>query len=361
MLRPAALLALIALLLVAAPAAAQRCDINGGNVIGQNTERSDPGDEVQVAYVFGIGVGCPAFAVRVLLSEDRYPSTDDVAVGTDALPASGPQTNVSGSLTFAVPDVPRGGFRVLVVADPDDEIDEGFEENNVNFGRLTVGGFSGGPDLVIVQAELEDEMAAPGDRIEFEYGEQNQGGTDVGDVEVGFYLGLRNSGEVPPPLYLMGRETVGNVEAGETEEESEEVEVPSTVAPGVYGIEVWADDENAVAEFDETNNMFGLGPLTVTGPVSSEPGTEASGASLGVGPNPAAVAVAVQYQLAASSGVRLTVHDALGRVVAVVALGARGAGAHEASVDASAWAPGVYVVRLDTPEAAVSRTLTVAR
>ena len=355
-----AALALLALCLPTDARAQGQCDIDGRVVLSQTERRGDPGDPITVGYTYGISGGCPAFDVRVLVSTDRYPSSDDLVVGTETLPASGPQTNVGGAVTFAVPELPRGGYRILAVADPDDVVEEDGEGNNVNYGDLTVGGDAGGPDLVIVRTELEDEAAAPGERISFEYGVQNQGGTDVGDVEVEFFLVLRNAGP-DAPRYTLGRETVGNVEAGETEEESEEVAIPAGVPPGAYATGITADPDNEVEEFDETNNTAGPGFITITGAVSSEPGAEAPGVWLAAWPNPAAGALTVQYQLPAPGEPRITVHDALGREVVTAASGTRGAGEHEASVDTNGWTPGVYVVRLTAGDAVATRTVTIVR
>jgi hypothetical protein len=76
-------------------------------------------------------------------------------------------------------------------------------------------------------------------------------------------------------------------------------------------------------------------------------------------PNPAAGAVSLRYTLARSADARLEVFDALGRRVAVVAAGRLPAGAHGASLDASALRPGVYVVRLLADGEVAVRTLVV--
>ena len=78
-------------------------------------------------------------------------------------------------------------------------------------------------------------------------------------------------------------------------------------------------------------------------------------------PNPTTGRSVVRYDLAVAGPVRLTVHDLLGREVAVVAEGHRVAGAHRASLEASALAPGLYLLRLDAPDGAHTTRLTLAR
>ncbi|OZC02064.1 S8 family serine peptidase [Rubricoccus marinus] len=90
--------------------------------------------------------------------------------------------------------------------------------------------------------------------------------------------------------------------------------------------------------------------------------TPEAGFALGApSPNPARGMIRVPYALASSGEAEVSVVDALGREVAVLASGAHSAGSHEAALDASTLAPGVYVVRLSTPEASAVRRVTVVR
>lgn len=71
-------------------------------------------------------------------------------------------------------------------------------------------------------------------------------------------------------------------------------------------------------------------------------------------PNPFNPSTTLEYDLPARTHVTLTVHDALGRSVAVLADGVMDAGMHSASFDANALPGGMYVARL----AADGQTLT---
>ena len=76
-------------------------------------------------------------------------------------------------------------------------------------------------------------------------------------------------------------------------------------------------------------------------------------------PNPSSGRATVAFGLAAGGAARVSVYDALGREVAVLAEGALPAGRHEAAVpDLPA---GVYVVRVAVPEGVRTARLTVAR
>ena len=77
-------------------------------------------------------------------------------------------------------------------------------------------------------------------------------------------------------------------------------------------------------------------------------------------PNPSAGAATIPFALDRAGHARLSVYDALGREVAVLADGALGAGVHRVRFDPpGAWAAGTYFVRLET--ASGSRTQPVVR
>ena len=357
------LLALAALIAVpSASAQPQVCDIGGGFTVTQSTVRANPGDAVTLSYSFGNSgtIACPELAVGYYLSTDRDLSSDDILLGTGTLPATNPQTNAGSSGTVVVPEgTLRGGYRFLVVADYLDEVEELSEGNNINYGRLTVGGDLNGPNLVISASRLEDLTAVPGDRATVDYSVQNQGRAGTGDVIIGFYLIRRNTGP-PSQITFLGTETVGNVEAGETEDESEQFTLPSTLTPGRYNLIVEADYGNLIEESDETDNTLGSGILTITGGTAGESEPGASALSLVASPNPAGASVRLSYALAEARTVRLVVSDVLGREIALIE-GDRGTGIHAEALDTSAWAPGVYVARIIAGVETAVQTLTVAR
>ena len=94
------------------------------------------------------------------------------------------------------------------------------------------------------------------------------------------------------------------------------------------------------------------------GATSDEGGPD--GLAVRAWPNPAAGRATVSFGLADAGDVRAEVYDALGRRVAVVADGPYGVGRHDVAFDASALAPGAYVVRVSGAATGAVR-LTVAR
>ncbi|MEM1057424.1 MAG: T9SS type A sorting domain-containing protein [Bacteroidota bacterium] len=100
--------------------------------------------------------------------------------------------------------------------------------------------------------------------------------------------------------------------------------------------------------------------VTVTGAVDTDDGPPSPASlALDVYPNPSRGAMAFRFAVFEAETVRLTVHDALGRTVAVLTDGLLSAGEHETTTDDLA--PGVYVAVLEVGGERVTRRLTVVR
>ncbi|HLA64689.1 MAG TPA: T9SS type A sorting domain-containing protein, partial [Rhodothermales bacterium] len=80
-----------------------------------------------------------------------------------------------------------------------------------------------------------------------------------------------------------------------------------------------------------------------------------------VAPNPTASGTTVTFSLPESMPVRLTVYDVIGRRIATLAEGARGAGVHTVTWTAAGVPSGVYTVVLEAGATRATRRLTVTR
>jgi len=78
-------------------------------------------------------------------------------------------------------------------------------------------------------------------------------------------------------------------------------------------------------------------------------------------PNPFNPTARVEYELPRPSAISLTVHDLLGRRVAVLAEGLRAAGRHEAVIDGSRLASGLYFVTLEAAGQVETRKVLLVR
>lgn len=99
---------------------------------------------------------------------------------------------------------------------------------------------------------------------------------------------------------------------------------------------------------------------TVT-PVATDTPASAALLSLDATPHPVRTTSTFRFTLSTSGPVRLTLHDALGRTVAVLADGLRDAGANAVLLDAAAHAPGIYLARLTTAHGRATARVVVAR
>ena len=86
-------------------------------------------------------------------------------------------------------------------------------------------------------------------------------------------------------------------------------------------------------------------------PTATEPPEQAATTTYlaGAYPNPFRIAARIAFALPEPMPVRLAVYDVLGREVAVLAEGVRGAGQHTVTFDAGGYANGLYLYRLLTP------------
>lgn len=104
--------------------------------------------------------------------------------------------------------------------------------------------------------------------------------------------------------------------------------------------------------------FLAAGPLAAPGG-GGEPALEL--ALRGAGPNPAGAEARLEFALPREQHVRLGVHDALGREVAVLADGLQAAGRHSVSWRTAGARPGLYFARLRTESGTRTRRLTVLR
>ena len=127
-----------------------------------------------------------------------------------------------------------------------------------------------------------------------------------------------------------------------------------------FGTEDFATAELTVETSTGTLTSLLFGSQDGTS-VANEAATEGAFGLSAAFPNPVQGAARIAYSLAQAETVTLSVYDALGRRVAVLAEGPMSAGTHEARFDAEALASGVYFYRLQAGSQSAVRKLTVLR
>lgn len=78
-------------------------------------------------------------------------------------------------------------------------------------------------------------------------------------------------------------------------------------------------------------------------------------------PNPFNPTTVIRFQLPSAGVVRLSIHDLLGREVALLVNGKKGAGRHEVTFDGRSLPSGMYICRLAAGNHAESRKMVLAR
>ncbi len=101
--------------------------------------------------------------------------------------------------------------------------------------------------------------------------------------------------------------------------------------------------------------------VSVSGTVDGEDDPARAFALHAPAPNPARGSVELSFDLAQAGTVRLSVHDALGREVAVPVNDTLQPGLHAIALATDALAPGVYVIRLVAGDQVVTQRFTVLR
>ena len=329
--------------------------------------RVDPGDAFAVSVTArsaaeGTTEGSPASTVGFYASNDRFASSDDVLLGTAPLPAIGRGQTAEIEAAVSVPELERGGYYFIAVLDYDNEVAETDETDNDQTALFTVGGAEG-PDLAFNAVELEDATAEPGDRVQVEFTLANRGFVDVEDFEVSYYLSrgeLPADGSPAPGAILLEREVIGNLEAGEEEDESEEVTIPEGTPLGGYSFAIVLDEANEIEELNETNNRATRG-IQITGGTAVEELADESASGIAVWPNPAVSTVTVSYSLSIAGPVQLSLYDALGREVVAAVNAMQPGGAHEAALDVSALPPGRYALVLTASGERRARAVSIVR
>ena len=280
-------------------------------------------------------------------------------------------------------------------------------------GRINDGQTFGGDD------EPDPIACALETPLSFDFdGDGNGRGSDVmaddfdttgSDPTFGEFVGVRHEAEGAPPVDLStcsfvafdpfservvySARTTGTVEPGTayvlaTTGGDQDFGQPDVLidSPGAFALVVGTaavgDDVTTVSPrvvaavvYDRNRGVFGSvggGATTAdqagfasalaaiaTGATSAEGGP--SELAVAVAPNPLSGRGAVSFTLPAAADVQVTLYDALGRQVAVLAEGPHGAGPHTADLSAAALPAGVYIVRAVLGTEAATVRLTVAR
>jgi photosystem II stability/assembly factor-like uncharacterized protein len=128
-------------------------------------------------------------------------------------------------------------------------------------------------------------------------------------------------------------------------------------APGITGYQMLAVDSSSglIAGNDQT----GLYRTTITSSVPVAGSHIAAG--LAVHPNPAGLHTTVEFDIAAAGTARLVLYTTIGQQLAIVSEGELAPGSHRFALDMTRYAPGVYLLRLETGRGSEQVGVVIAR
>ena len=225
----------------------------------------DPGAVVTLDTTVGnVGaVGAGQFDVSVYLSTDDVPDGSDMLLATRTVTelAAGTPSNAPMEITIPADTVP-GDYFLYVVADNTDAVAEGNETNNIWLSPLAIG-VAPEPDLEVQDVTWPVETVwDPGAVVTLDTMVSNVGAAAAGQFDVSVYL---STDDVPDGSdVLLAARTVTELAAGTPSNAPMEITIPADTVPGDYFLYVVADDAGAVAEGNETNNIW-LSPLAIGG------------------------------------------------------------------------------------------------
>jgi hypothetical protein len=243
--------------------------VSSGSSGGGNSSRADltvqnahvddtsvrVGDKVEVSWeIKNVGAADAAKSVAgVYLSRDATWDNSDLRVGDDSTTSLGRgKVDNAENDDFVVPKGLSGQWYVLVVADDKRAVTEGSESNNVWSQRITI---SEGkrPDLVIQNADINDDRVSPGQKVRVEWDAKNLGGAEAAKSDTHVYLSrdkvLSGSDR------FLDDNALGTMKVGAKDSEYASVKIPLGVSPGGYYIGIVADAGDDVTEMNESNNI----------------------------------------------------------------------------------------------------------
>ncbi len=224
----------------------------------------DPGQTISVSVIFkNLGTSFNGTVVNnIYLSTDTTITTTDTYLGMANLMfwngwPTGTEKTVVASVTLPA-GLPAATYYLGVVADSYQSIAEANETNNVSSGYpIAVGGvLPDQPDLsmaAITASLTDDQLSIAGTA-------QNTGSAQAGAMRVGVYLS--GDATVTTADTFVASQSLAGLAAGSTAPISLTATWPVSLGDGSYYVGAIVDDQNQVAEQNETNNALAGNQVT---------------------------------------------------------------------------------------------------
>ena len=264
------------------------------------------GDRVTVDFTYTNTGSMQANEPRVAfyLSSDNQWDSGDTFLESEELDEVDAGDSEDEEEQFDVYASQAGSYYIIAYIDYNNLISETNENNNyavmaitVNTGSSQGGGNAGtgaGVDLRLI-ANLDspaDDTVMVNESIDVEYEVFNDGQNDAGEFRIAFYLSTDNQWD-SGDTYLK-KDTQDDLESGDSEDDDEEVTIPST-QPGNYFLLVYADDQVTLGEANTSNNLVAIPIVVESSTVVTTRSLRASEALLTLAPNPVREQLTVRF------------------------------------------------------------------
>ncbi len=193
-----------------------------------------------------------ASTTRYYLSTNNVLDAGDVMLGSRPIPALAAGDMSTGTVTLTIPAGTAGGVYYLFAnADADDAVLESQEGNNLFATNITIAAVL--PDLTITSFTAPATSGA-GATISVTDTTKNQGAGAAPSSTTRYYLSANNvldAGDV-----MLGGRAVAALAAGASDAGTVTLTIPASTAAGTYYLFAKADGDDAIAETQESNNLY---------------------------------------------------------------------------------------------------------
>ncbi|MCT4580309.1 MAG: T9SS type A sorting domain-containing protein [Flavobacteriales bacterium] len=191
------------------------------------------------------------------LSTDCTLSNDDMYLGGSVsdLGVDNPSSNEMINLSIPVTTAP-GTYFILFAGDNGQDITESDETNNVSCVQITVSGATGTNDISLSNVTTNTDSIVAGEAVDVSSNQNysgNQTANNLPSSELNYYLSTDCN--LSPDDVLLG-DDVSNIGSDlNSSNETESLVIPINTESGTYYILFVADDNNAINESNENNNI----------------------------------------------------------------------------------------------------------
>ena len=187
-------------------------------------------------------------------------------LGSRTFTATAGVTSNTATTTVVIPVDARTGDSIWAVVDPDNEIietNETFVNNTNSTAKAVIA--TDVSDLTPVAVSPTSLTLNAGESVQVSFAVKNLGGEAVPSNTVAIYLSTDTTFDGTDTLLVT--QVMGNIGAETTVtvtgDDMATITIPGGTPDGIYYLILVADYDNAVSEFDETNNAKASAPITV--------------------------------------------------------------------------------------------------